>query len=145
MGGSSWIKSIINSWPVLRVGPIVNGHRIKMGLFHISYGNRNCLRIRESNDIDTYVASPPILLELLDYLRSVREVHIFNKYNRLQDMLQICKKTRNITWTYLGSRRVPAQTGKNELWNHRVATKTFLPLRYSNFIVLLLLLPEDFI
>ena len=50
------------------------------------------------DDIDTYVASPPILLKLLGYLRSVRKVNIFNKYNQLQDLLQICKKTRNITF-----------------------------------------------
>ena len=50
------------------------------------------------HDFDTYVASPPILLKLLGYLRSVREVHIFYKYNQLQDLLQICKKTRNITF-----------------------------------------------
>ena len=55
----------------------------------------------EDNDfqyIDTYVARPPILLKLLNYLGGVQEVHIFNKYNQLQDLLQICKKTRSITF-----------------------------------------------
>ena len=57
---------------------------------------------RDFQYIDTYVASPSIQLKLFDFLKFFQEVHIFYKFNWLQNLLQICYKTRNINIVVLG-------------------------------------------